>query len=85
MFPGLNMVCGLEGLLESSLHVKSLQSCPTLYHPMDYSPPESLVPGICRHGYWTWLPFPCPEDLPDLGIEPILSHVCCIDRRVLFK
>ena len=48
MFPGLNMVCGLEGLLESSLHVKSLQSCPTLYHPMDYSPPESLVPGILQ-------------------------------------
>ena len=46
MFPCLNMVCGLEGLLESSLCVNSLQSCPTLYHPIHYSPPESLVPGI---------------------------------------
>ena len=46
MFPCLNMVCGLEGLLESSLHVKSLQSCPNLYHRIHYSSPESLVPGI---------------------------------------
>ena len=48
MFPCLNMVCGLEGLLESSLRVKLLQSCPTLYHPMHYSPPEFLVPGISQ-------------------------------------
>ena len=25
---------------------------------------------LCRQEYWSWLPFPPPEDLPDLGIEP---------------
>ena len=24
-----------------------------------------------RQEYWSWLPFPSPEDLPDPGIEPV--------------
>ena len=31
-------------------------------------PPLSM--GFCRQEYWGGLPFPSPEDLPDLGIEP---------------
>ena len=26
--------------------------------------------GFSRQGYWSGLPFPSPEDLPDPGIEP---------------
>ena len=26
--------------------------------------------GFCRHEYWSGLPYPPPEDLPDPGIEP---------------
>ena len=26
--------------------------------------------GFSRQEYWSGLPFPSPEDLPDLGIEP---------------
>ena len=26
--------------------------------------------GFSRQGYWSRLPFPSPEDLPDPGIEP---------------
>jgi len=26
--------------------------------------------GLSRQGYWSGLPFPSPEDLPDPGIEP---------------
>ena len=26
--------------------------------------------GFSRQEYWSWLPFPFPEDLPDTGIEP---------------
>ena len=37
---------------------------------MDWSPPGSSVHGISRQEYWSGLPFPSPEDLPDLGIEP---------------
>jgi len=36
---------------------------------MDCSPPGSSVHGFPRQEYWSGLPFPSPEDLPDLGIE----------------
>ena len=29
-----------------------------------------LSMGFSRQGYWSGLPFPSPEDLPDPGIEP---------------
>ena len=37
---------------------KSLQSCPTLYDPIDGSPPGSL--GFSRQGRWSGLSFPSP-------------------------
>ena len=46
------------------------QSCPTLYDPMDCSPPGSSVHGILQARILEWVPFPSPGDLPDLGIEP---------------
>ena len=36
---------------------------------MDCSPPGSSVYGISRQEYWSGLPFPPPEDLPDPGIK----------------
>ena len=45
-----------------------------------------LSMGFSRQEYWSGLPFPCPEDLPDLGMEPVyaisqadslLSHPSC--------
>ena len=38
--------------------------------PMDCSPPGSSVHRISQARYWTGLPFPSPEDLPDPGIKP---------------
>ena len=46
------------------------QSCPTLWDPVDCSPPGSSVHGISQQEYWSGLPFPSPGDLPDPGIEP---------------
>ena len=37
---------------------------------MDYSLPGSSIHGIFQAKYWSGLPFPSPEDLPDPGIEP---------------
>ena len=37
------------------------QSCPTLWDPMDYSPPGCSVHGISRQEYWSGLPFPSPS------------------------
>ena len=41
------------------------QLCPTLCDPMA---PQSME--FSRQEYWSGLPFPSPEDLPNPGIEP---------------
>ena len=48
------------------MHDKSLQSCPTVCDPMDYSPPGSSVHEILQARI---LECPPPEDLPDPGTE----------------
>ena len=45
------------------------QSCPTLCDPIDCSLPGSSVHGLLQQEYWSGLPFPSPEDLPDPGIR----------------
>ena len=30
-----------------------------------------LSMGFSRQEYWSGLPFPAPQDLPDLGIQPV--------------
>ena len=42
------------------------QSCLTLCNSMDCSPPGSSSMEFSRQEYWRGLPFPAPEDLPDL-------------------
>ena len=47
------------------------QSCPTLCDPMGciaYHTPPSM--GSSGQEYWSGLPFPSPQDLPDPGIKP---------------
>ena len=46
------------------------QLCPTLWEPMDSSPPCSSIHGILQARNWSWLPFPSPGDLPNSGIKP---------------
>ena len=48
---------------------KPLQSCLTLCNPRDCSPPDSPVYGILQAEYWSGLPCPPPEDLPDPEIK----------------
>ena len=48
--------------------VKLLQSCSTLCNPMDCQAP--LFMGLSRQEYWSGLPCPPPEYLPDPGIKP---------------
>ena len=50
--------------------VKSLQLCPALCDPMDYSLPNSSVHGILQARTLEWVLFPPPGDLPNPGIEP---------------
>ena len=60
-----------EKVLDSIMKVKVLvaQSCPTLFDPMDCSLPGSSV-EFSRQEYWSGLPFPSPEDLPNPGVVP---------------
>ena len=48
----------LEEISAAAAAAKSLKSCPTLYNPIDGSPPGSLVPGILQARTLEWLPFP---------------------------
>ena len=56
------------------------QSCPTPWDPMDCSLQVPLSMGLSRQEYWSGLPFPSPEDLPDPGIKPGLTHC----RQILY-
>ena len=48
----------------------SLQSCPTLCDPMDYSSPGSSVHGILQAKILEWVACPPPGDLPNPGTKP---------------
>jgi len=48
---------------------KSLQSCPALCDPMDYSPPSSSVHGFPRQEYRSGCKCPSPGDLSYPGIK----------------
>ena len=47
------------------------KSCPSLWDPMDHSPPGSTVHGILQARILEL--FPSPADLPDPGIETCVS------------
>ena len=57
--------------LSMCVHAKSLQSCPTFFNPMDYSPLGSPVHGILQARVLEWVAFPPPENLSNQGTEPM--------------
>ena len=48
----------------------SLQSCLTLYDPIDCRPPGYSVHGILQSRILEWVAMQPPGDLPHPGIEP---------------
>ena len=50
---------------------KSLQSCPTLCNPMNYSSPASSVHGILQARILEWVTMLSSRNLPDPGIKPV--------------
>ena len=48
----------------------SAWSCPTLCHLWTVACQAPLSMKFSRQKYWSGLPFPTPEELPDPGIEP---------------
>ena len=53
------------------MHAKSLQSCPTLCDPMDYSPIGSSDHGILQARILEWVSMPSSGSLPNPRIEPV--------------
>ena len=41
--------------ISNAMHAKSLQSCPTLWDPMDSSPPGSSVHRLLQAGILEWV------------------------------
>ena len=62
------------------MHAKSLQSCPTLCGPLDYSMPGSSVHGILQAKA---LPCQSPGDLPNPGIN-LASPVAPALQQILY-
>ena len=50
------------------MRVLIAQLCLTLLGPHGLQAPLSME--FFRQKYWSWLPFPSPEDTSDPGIEP---------------
>ena len=46
------------------------KSCPTLAIPWTVACQAPLSMGFSRQEYWSGLPFPSAEDLPNLGLKP---------------
>ena len=63
---------------------KSLQSCPTLCDPMDYSPPGSSVHGILQARRLEWLARPSSRgsSRPRDGAQ--VFYVSCTGRGGLY-
>ena len=61
----------------------SLQLCPTLCDPMDYSSSGSSVHGILQARILEWVAMPSSGDLPHPGIKPKSLMSTCLGRWVL--
>ena len=67
MLDSVVLVCAIQGS-ESAILLLVTKSCLTLAWTVAHQTP--LFKGFPRQKYWSGLPFPSPEDLPDPGIQP---------------
>ena len=63
---------------------KSLQSCPSLWDPMDCSPPGSSVHGILQARTLEWVVMPSSRGSSRLRDLTHISYVSCFGRQVLY-
>ena len=62
---------------------KSLQSCPTLCNPLDYSPPGSSVHGILQATTLEWDAVPSSRGSSQPRNQTSVFYISCIGKRVL--
>ena len=65
------------------MHAKSLQSCPILCDPMDYSLPGSSVHGILQARKLEWVAMPSSKRSSQPRDRTSISYISCIGRQVL--
>ena len=59
-----------DGLKKFKVKVKSLSRVRLFPTPWTIAHQAPLFMGFSRQEYWSGLPFPSPEDIPNPGIEP---------------
>ena len=65
------------------MHAKLLQSCLTLYDPMDSSPPGSPVHGTLQARILEWVALPSSRGSSRPRDQTQVYYASCIDRWVL--
>ena len=70
--------------LVACVHVKLLQSCLTLYDPMDHSLPGSSVHGILQARILAWVAMPSSRGSSQPRDLTHVPYVSCIGRQVLY-
>ena len=73
-------VLTLSTLAAAAAAAKSLQLCPTLCDPMDYSPPGISVHKILQARILEWIPMPSSRDFLE-GSNPCVLH----HRQILYQ
>ena len=68
-------------LIHACMQIMSLQSCLTLFDPMDRRLPDSSVHETPQARILEWVAFPSPGDLPNPGIK---LEISCTVRRILY-
>ena len=53
-----------------TFHATICVPAPSCMTPSTVAHQVPLSTGFSRQEFWSGFPFPCPEDLPDPGIEP---------------
>ena len=66
------------------VHAKLLQSCLTLWDPMDYSLPGSSVCGILQTRILAWVAVPSSRGSSRPKDRTQVSYVSCIGKQVLY-
>ena len=66
---------------QACMHAKSLQLCPTLCDPMDYSPLGSSVHGILQERILEWVAMPTSKGSSGPRGQTCISCGSCIGGR----
>ena len=73
-----------QELTQHGVCAKSLQSCPTLCHSTDYSPPGSSVHGVLQARMLEWVAMPSSRASSRPRDQALIFYVSCTGRQVLY-